>query len=255
MANTNLFVLKKQVAQFSILAELSQQAPGIAVVEEPPTEGLEIFVDEMTRLSLRLMENGRAQGAVCTDLTQGHMGFRRRKGVHGGEMLLRALGYKRGEFHVLDTTLGLGVDTLVMWGLGCYVTAIEKSRVIFEVFNDGVKRASLDNEMGQELSTRLQLICANSLDYFKTLSQSFDAIYLDPMFPEKIKSAKSPKEMQVLQALLNPSTPEEILTLWELARSHGRRTILKRPLRDRSLNLPKPTFSVEGRSIRYDVWA
>ena len=82
---------------------------------------------------------------------------------------------------------------------------------------------------------------------------SWDVLYLDPMFDKPKKTAKSPKPMQLLQALLTET--DDLRALLEAALKHpGKRIVVKLPLKGEPLTNIKATRKYTGQSIRYDVY-
>ena len=80
----------------------------------------------------------------------------------------------------------------------------------------------------------------------------FDVIYLDPMFPERKKSAAVKKKFQLLQQLERPEMREK--ELFDAAVSlKPRKVVIKRPIKGPFLCGIKPEYSVKGNSVRYDV--
>ena len=75
------------------------------------------------------------------------------------------------------------------------------------------------------------------------------------MFDKPKKTAKSPKEMQMLQELLGPApSVEEETQLFDAAMAVARsRVVVKRPLKARALR-SSPSHSFKGQSVRYDVY-
>ena len=74
---------------------------------------------------------------------------------------------------------------------------------------------------------------------------------LDPMFPERQKSALIKKKFQLLQKLESPCSNEEQLLEAAIA-AQSKRIVIKRPLKGPYLADKKPSYSLEGKAIRYD---
>lgn len=166
----------------------------------------------------------------------------------------RALGVTEGPLHIFDATAGFGQDSLMALSMGCKVTAAERSAVVLELLKDGVQRGKEDDVLSAAFS-RFTLLCGESADLLKQLKGDKipDVIFIDPMFDKPKKSAKSPKEMQLLQELVSPTTATEEEELLNVAMSVARmRVVVKRPLKMRALK--GATHSYKGQSIRYDVY-
>ena len=77
-------------------------------------------------------------------------------------------------------------------------------------------------------------------------------VYLDPMFPERTKSAAVKKKFQLLHHLEQPCTDEESLVEAALA-VHPRKVVIKRPVKGPLLAGVKPSYQLAGKAVRYDV--
>jgi len=165
----------------------------------------------------------------------------------------RALGSRDEPPTVVDATAGFGQDAMLALTLGCRVTAIEKSAVVTAVLRDAIDRAREDDLLRSKMD-QIRVENADALTYLAGLKDRPDVVYLDPMFEKPKKSAKSPKEMQLLQELLEPvqAGEEEILLEAALGATKGR-VVVKRPLKARALRTT-PSHSFKGQSIRYDVY-
>jgi len=194
-------------------------------------------------------------GPVYCDFIGGPFGFRRR-GHLRGETLVKAIGYK-GEAHaVIDATAGLGRDAVMLALAGCDVTAIERNPVIAALLIDGVRRAcEHDNDTRQSLRDRLRIIQHDARDHLSGLHADArpDAIYLDPMFPHRDKSALVKKEMRVCR--LATGDDEDADTLFDAALAGARRrVVVKRPAHAPQLAGRDPDLVKHGKSVRYDVY-
>jgi 16S rRNA (guanine1516-N2)-methyltransferase len=176
--------------------------------------------------------------------------FRRRKGLSANRLFLTALGIKE-RTTILDLTAGFGQDSFMMAWAGANVVALERSPIVFEILEDGLRRAFADDS-GWHHGDRLKIVRTEGADFLKTCDP-FDVIYFDPMFDKPKKKAKSPKAMQLLQSLLTPDA-DQIEKLFALAKTKARsRIVIKLPLKG-ELPLPKPNVTFAGQSIRYDVY-
>ena len=229
--------------------------PPFALVYEP--EGLALY------------HTGRNQpGPVGVDFLCGATDHRRRYGGGKGQMIARALGIKAGVYpRVLDVTAGLGQDGFVLASLGCSVHWLERSPLAYRLLEDGLMRArrrlketqSLQDAEATALAKvfeRLQLTYAEAADYLLQLDSSEcpDVIYLDPMFPERHKSAQVKKQMQAFQQLLGKDEDADQLLASALTKARYR-VVVKRPRKAPALQGPEPSHSLEGKSSRFDVYA
>ena len=158
---------------------------------------------------------------------------------------------------VLDATAGLGEDSFLLAAAGFKVLLYEYNPVIAALLRDGLRRAiESDAAVIREAAERMTLYEENSLRAMTELSlqgaSSPDVILLDPMFPERSKSALVKKKFQLLQQLESPcANGEELLSA--AVSCHPHKIIIKRPLKGPYLGDIKPSYSITGKAIRYDV--
>ena len=198
--------------------------------------------------------------SVRADFRDASTTYRRKKGGGKGQMIAKAVGLKGGVYpYVLDATAGLGKDAFVLASLGCRVTLLERSPIVHALLKDGLERAvkfgiSEDAEL-LEILNRMQLIGSDGLDYMEAVSleERPDVVYLDPMFPPRTKSAQVKKEMQVLNRLLGTEDSADAL-LESALRIARNRVVVKRPRTAPALSGTEPSYPLEGKRNRYDVY-
>ena len=103
---------------------------------------------------------------------------------------------------------------------------------------------------------RMKLIEVNSADYLQSPEAellSTDVVYLDPMFPERKKSAKVKKEMQAFHGIVGGDQDADSLLALALKVANYR-VVVKRPAGAKHLADKKPSYSLEGKSTRYDIY-
>ena len=185
---------------------------------------------------------------LLLDFTHGQLGHRVRGA--GQELLIRAIGGRNQR--VLDGTGGFGRDALLMARAGFRVSVCERHPVIHALLEDALQRAARDSRLAADVD-RIDLHCADAAAHLRDApSCSYDVIYLDPMFPERGKSAEVRKEQRLLQQLAG-SDPDA-RELAQLARHHARgRVVVKRP-RSAPEVLPGVHTALRGRKIRFDVY-
>src|SRR3990167_1894633 len=166
------------------------------------------------------------------------------------ELIAKAIGYRPNTHPtIIDVTAGLGRDSLILATLGFNVSMIERSPIVHALLQDALKRCSLP------ASKQLHLIYANAIDWLKKLSHDEfpDVIYMDPMFPERNKSALAKKEMVMLQLLLGKDEDTEQLFSISLS-SIKRRLVVKRPRLAPNICNHAPNFTITGKSNRFDIY-
>ncbi len=230
------------------------------------------LVQTPTRLELHDTED-RKTGAVYVDFGEGKAQHRLRFGGGKGQDIAKAIGlHKFKHPQVLDTTAGLGSEAFVLASLGCTVTLLERSPIMHALLADGLQRARhSDDQHLQAICQQMTLVHTDARDWLsKQLSGSdndngshsgsdkavADVIYLDPMFPERQKSALVQKEMRFIHALVGAEQDAAAdAELLELARQSARhRVVVKRPRLAPLLSTLKPAFVISGKAVRYDVY-
>jgi 16S rRNA (guanine1516-N2)-methyltransferase len=232
------------------------QSLGLALWDTPPSDATHYlaWVDE--HLELRSLSE---KAAVWVDFVGGAAAHRRQFGGGRGQPVAKAVGIKSGYTpRVLDATAGLGRDAFVLASLGCEMTLIERTPVAYLLLKDGLSRAQQDTHIA-EIANRMQLhfgdgrawLAERAAGAGPLAAQEFDVVYLDPMFPEPGKRAKSKKEMAAFQTLIGGD--EDADALLAPARQIAlKRITVKRPRHAPHLAGIKPDFALEGESTRFD---
>jgi 16S rRNA (guanine1516-N2)-methyltransferase len=153
---------------------------------------------------------------------------------------------------VLDMTAGLLQDSLILARCGYQVTALERNETLYNVAQSALTRFT--EETGyQDTSARIKHLLTEATEWLP--DQPYDVVYLDPMFPERDKSAAVTKEAQLLQQHEHPATTSDEQRLLKKALDiASKRVIVKRPLHAPFLAEQKPSFSDKGKAIRYDIY-
>ena len=120
---------------------------------------------------------------------------------------------------------------------------------------DAYERAQRD-EAACEWVRRICLRQGNAVSLLADVSvqREVDVVFLDPMYPEKSKKALAKKDMRLFQQLLGHGGDDEA-SLLDAAREAAKyRVVVKRPIKGACLAGEKPSFSIKGRSTRFDVY-
>jgi 16S rRNA (guanine1516-N2)-methyltransferase len=80
-----------------------------------------------------------------------------------------------------------------------------------------------------------------------------EAILLDPMFPERAKSAAVRKEMRFFHDMVGDDADAPVLLEAALALALHR-VVVKRPRKAPALAGRQPSYAITGRSTRFDVY-
>jgi len=153
---------------------------------------------------------------------------------------------------IIDATAGFGEDSLILAAAGFDVDLYEFDDIIALLLEDGLNRAKDIPELASIVS-RMHFHHADSIRAMQNLDYLPDSILLDPMFPSRSKSAMIKKKFQLLQKIESPCSVEEELLNAAIA-ANPKRIIIKRPLKGPFLADKKPSYSLEGKAIRYDCF-
>lgn len=173
------------------------------------------------------------------------------------EPLLRALGWKRTERkHVLDMTAGLGRDSCLLFFAGFDVTMFERGEVLQILLTNALSELPV-----ADFQQSFNLMREDSIHYLERMKQETtadskpiaDAIYIDPMYPERKKSALVKKELRIIRNLVGADfDSEQLLTL--AIESGVSRVVVKRPKGSDYVADRVPSHSVESPNTRFDVY-
>ena len=169
----------------------------------------------------------------------------RARGARGQDPLVKVSLATQGAW-ILDMTAGWGRDAMVMAQAGGHLTLLEKNPLMAAMLFQA-HQSLIDFN----LQSNIRCVWANAHDYLKNMTEKPDVIYIDPMHPERQKSALVKKHLQVLQQLVPPN--EDVEELIQLALQHAlKRVVVKWP--EKQSAHFKPSYSVHGKTIRFDVY-
>lgn len=233
-----------------VMAHKGEQAndnPGSIALSDTP--GVELHEDAE---GLALVGDGMVLRA---DLTR--MLPRIRTDRLGRELLVRAARVKGvAAPTAIDATAGLGEDALLLAAAGFAVRLFERDPVIAALLRDALRRAGEVPGLA-EAAGRMELVEGDSVTELERIAlgeaPAPDVVYLDPMFPERTKSAAVKKKFQLLHHLERPCDDEEGLLRVALA-ARPRKVVVKRPAKGPHLAGAKPAYALVGKAVRYDVF-
>lgn len=196
--------------------------------------------------------------SIHVDFCSGKLAHRRQFGGGRGQAIAKAIGLKQGKSpHVLDATAGLASDAFTLATLGCKVTLLERSAILYALVNDAIQHAQNETSLATLFqNSGFQIHCADSIEYMQQLNpdQQSDVIYLDPMYPEKKKSAQVKKSMQILKML--HGADDNGAQLLECSLDHAiKRVVVKRPIHAPPVSNQKPSACIKSKNTRYDIYA
>jgi 16S rRNA (guanine1516-N2)-methyltransferase len=182
---------------------------------------------------------------------------RQKYGGGRGQLIAKAVSTKNTKpenVKVLDATAGLGADAFVLASLGYQVTMAERSSIIGALLENALERAKKNPEFSK---LHLKLIIGDAISYMKKIANNEklkpDVIYVDPMFPERQKSALNKKEMRILKEIVGEDLDAGDL-LNAALKCARKKVVVKRPRLAPTINEIIPKLTYQGKSCRYDVY-
>lgn len=175
-----------------------------------------------------------------------------RKGRLSSELLVRAAKVRDcAEPWAIDATAGLGEDSFLLAAAGFRVSMYESDPTVAALARDALDRAQANPDLA-DIACRMELFEEDSVEAMSHLGDTPDVIYLDPMFPERRKSAAVKKKFQLIHHLEAPCQNEGALLAAAIS-AGPRKVVVKRPAKGPHLAGVKPSHSLAGKAVRYDV--
>ncbi len=174
-----------------------------------------------------------------------HAAWKKRHAEGKKQGLIRACKPAKGT-KIIDATAGWGRDAVLLASFGAKVIMLERNLTMAALLEDALKRNPVP-------TLDLSLIVTDATTYLNSLASNNlpDVIYIDPMHPERKKSALVKKDMQALQHLVKPDPDTK--SLIESAILHtNNRVVVKWP--QHAPAELKPDFSFPGKTVRFDVY-
>lgn len=190
---------------------------------------------------------------IVIDFVGGAVGFRLRSGEGRGQPLPRACGMAKGAMPtIVDATAGMGRDAFFLASLGAEVTLIERNPQVHAALDRAMIAARDHSDDLAAIIARMTLLLGDSRELLPTLSPK--VVLVDPMHPERTKSALVKKQMRDLRDVVGADPDAHELMDAALAAAQNR-VVLKWPLRAAPIvGLRKPSHQILGKTTRYDVF-
>lgn len=242
----------------SDLAEIQIEEPIFILVLDENGLSLQRHESNASQSGKKPSKNNASKlGALHIDFADGALTWRRNHGGGTGQAVAKAIGLKnKKELNVLDATAGTGTDAFVLAALGCKVKMVERHPVVGVLLQDALSRASDDDDVNL-VTNLMSLHKGSSLDYMLSQDEnSFDVVYLDPMFPKTEKTGKNAqvkKSMQYFRDMVGKDEDANDL-LAPALKVAKYRVVVKRPRKSPFLDGQKPSHSQEGKANRFDIY-
>ncbi len=202
------------------------------------------------------------QAVLVIDFTAGKNAHRKHFGGGHGQELARAVGSKPNTtLNIVDATAGFARDAFVLASLGHEVTLIERCVWLIPLIEQALEVAKNDPNT-TKIASRMHLIHGQAYDVIGSHSaidsitqsnQKIDAIYLDPMYPQRDQRATPKKDMQALHDLAGENSDDAAILAVAQKKCHGR-VIVKRPLKAPLLSKTQPSGAIKSKNTRYDIY-
>ncbi|NVK23715.1 MAG: class I SAM-dependent methyltransferase [Gammaproteobacteria bacterium] len=197
---------------------------------------------------------------IFVDFAEGANAHRQKFGGGKGQAIAKAVGLNKVDLNktpvsVIDATAGMGKDAFVLASLGCNVTLVERQQPIFALLVDGFRRARVSEHLPwfDDRMSLQHLGAQQALTDAAKAKQSFDVVYLDPMFPHREKSAAVKKDMALFQTFVGfDEDADELLPLAKKLAT--KRVVVKRPDYAPFLAEQSPTMQIKTKKNRFDVY-
>jgi len=174
--------------------------------------------------------------------------WKQRRQEGGKQALIKACKPKPG-MCIIDATAGWGRDSALLASFGAKLSMLERSTVMQTLLQDALQRQ--DSVSQQRLN--LSLIKTDAIAYLSELSteEAPELIYLDPMHPEREKSALVKQDLQLLQDLIGQD--RDVSQLLQQARRVAKsKVVLKWPAKK---PFPvEPQYCIRGKTIQYGCY-
>ena len=126
--------------------------------------------------------------------------------------------------------------------------------MLYTLIRDGIERA-LNSDVEHSAENFTNLVLANSklhIEHADTKTAP-DVIYIDPMYPERKKSALVKKDMQILHKLIGNSQ-DDVELLGTALGYATQRVVVKRPIQAEPVSGIKPDVNISSKKTRYDIY-
>ena len=236
----------ESVNQEQSAREVASYIGATAIKSEQLTDQPHLYLSE-SGLSFFHPE-ARSKNKFQIDFNSGSTGWRVKRADHE-KLIKKALGKSEHPLNILDCTAGMLQDTLLFLSLGHQVTALEQSKILFHLLQDGISRSE-----DQSIFKKLELIHTNACSY-ATQAKNFDVIYFDPMYPSTKKNALGSGQLEYISKILETESLEnnafkdfEVLQLIP-----ARKMVVKRPIKAEPFS-PQTNYQVSGKTTRFDIY-
>lgn len=164
------------------------------------------------------------------------------------ELIAKTISHIK-KYKIIDTTGGIGIDSIIFASLGNKITLIEKQPLIIKILKNLFK--SLQEI--KFITKNIKIKYGNSIKTIQHLkNNSKNIIYLDPIFPIKKKNDITKAYASIIKNI--GSNTKNYKKLFEISLKKAKKLIVKRKKNSESINKKKPTYKISGSKIRFDIY-
>ena len=234
------------VNQEQLARKVASHLGTTAIISEQLTDQPHLYLSE-TGLSFFHPE-ARSKNKFQIDFNSGSTGWRVKRADHE-KLIKKALGKSEHPLNILDCTAGMLQDALLFLSLGHQVTALEQSKILFHLLQDGISRSQ-----DQNIFTKLELIHTNACSYVAQ-AKNFDVIYFDPMYPSTKKNTFGSGQLEYISKILETESLENnaVKDFEVLQLIPARKMVVKRPIKAEPFSL-QTNYQVFGKTTRFDIY-
>lgn len=162
--------------------------------------------------------------------------------LSGQSLLARACSGGGQNLTILDPFAGFGLDGLLLAHLDHRLTFVEKHPAIWLLLT----------EFAEDLGLEVAAHCDDAMRFMQETTESWDVVFLDPMFPARRKKALPNLGLQHLRSLAG-GEDIDLPACLDLAKQRANlRVVFKRRLKDPIIG--KPSHQLKGQAVRFDVY-
>lgn len=187
---------------------------------------------------------------VFVDFVNGKLDHRR-KFVNGKEFVVKACFGKKKNPVIFDATAGLARDAFILACNGAQVHMFERNPIVRILLKNGIERAvNSETDISELIRNNLILEDKHTIyEYDGELNP--DVVYIDPMYPEKVKSALVKKDMQVFHELVGQD--DDVMQLFQRAKEiTNLKVVMKNPKWAPPLDVVSSNVLSKGH--RFDIY-
>ncbi len=228
------------------------------VTQLPEAEFYLEFTPQSSRVSLK--RNNSNEHGIFVDFESDEQKYKQQRISSGKDLLARAIGVEPG-IAICDLTLGLAGDAFKLCYFGAQVAGYEKNPFVWALVENATWRWNQGRGIQQDKPLSLKPINADSCEALQLAKTDASAsafstaevFYLDPMF-NLVRTALPRKGMQYLDHITSPTPENDLESILMGLKEAKKKLVVKRALQSDWLCGYKPSRSVEGKMVRFDIY-